>query len=72
MKSDGLKDNIYVTQKKIIGDTLISIIPNRTESLSDIDSAIVVSSASSKKSAINIKECVYNEKLLDEILKIKK
>ena len=72
MKSDGLKDNIYVTQKKIIGDTVISIIPNRTESLSDIDSAIVVSSASSKKSVLNINDCVYNEKLLDKILEIKK
>ena len=69
--SDGLGELIVKQNSKTIGDTQINIIPNITGSNSDIDSALIVSSISSRKSVLNINDCIYNESHFEEIIKIK-
>ena len=69
--SDGLAGSLLVTNEFTQGDTYVKIIPNKTSSKSDIDSALIVSSLSSKKSVLNVNDCIYNDKLYDEINAVK-
>ena len=69
--SDGLGELVLKKNSQTIGDTQINIIPNVTESNSDIDSALIVSSISSGKSVLNINDCIYNKSHFEEIMKIK-
>jgi len=69
--SDGFGDYLITKNKRTIGDTEINIIPNKTFSKSDIDTALIVSSISLRKSVLNINDCIYNEKHFDSILKLK-
>lgn len=69
--SDGFGDNLLVTNELVRCDTSINIIPNKTGSSSDIDSALIVSSRSSKKSVLNVNDCIYNENFYDKINIIK-
>ena len=52
---------VFVSNNLEIGDTLLKIIPNLTGSNSDIDSAIIIASKSSKKSVLNVNDCIYND-----------
>ena len=67
IKSDGLGHLLEITNKKIIGDTDIRIIPNDTGSISDIDSALLVTSINKKKSVLNINDCIYNKVHFDKL-----
>jgi UDP-MurNAc hydroxylase len=69
--SDGFRENLQITNQLIIGDTLIRIIPNHTGSASDIDSALIVSSIKTKKSVLNVNDCIYNDAFYDKINKFK-
>ena len=50
IKADGFEKQLKISNKFEYGNTLINIIPNNTESISDIDSAILVSSKITKSS----------------------
>ena len=71
LRNDGLEKFLNVKNHKIINDTEINIIPNKTGSSSDIDSALIVSSKSLQKSVLNINDCIYNKSLFNEIIKYK-
>lgn len=71
MGSDGLRDNLLISNEITIGDTSIKVIPNSTGSLSDIDSALIVSSKNSKKAVLNVNDCIYNDSFYDKINEIK-
>jgi hypothetical protein len=65
--SDGFQGNIEIANETLIGDTSIKIIPNHTGSPSDIDTALIVSSLKSRKSVLNINDCLLNQDLCDSI-----
>lgn len=71
IKSDGLEKYLTITNKKIINNTEINIIPNKTGSISDIDTALIVTSKTLKKSILNINDCIYNETHFEKILNLK-
>ena len=71
LRNDGLEKFLNVNNHKIFNDTEINIVPNKTGSASDIDSALIVSSKSLKKSVLNINDCIYNKYLFNEIIKHK-
>lgn len=70
--ADGHSKNLIVSNNLEIGDTLLKIIPNLTGSNSDIDSAIIIASKSSKKSVLNVNDCIYNDNFYEKINTIKK
>jgi UDP-MurNAc hydroxylase len=72
LASDGFQDHLEISNELLIGDTLIKIIPNRTGSFSDIDSALIVSSLKSRKSVLNINDCLLNQNFCDSINEFKK
>jgi len=53
---------IPVTEK-LIGKTRVVIKPNYTDSISDIDSALYIYDGNSKKSFLNLNDCLYKEEL---------
>ena len=69
--SDGFERNLLIANEFLQGDTSIKIIPNRTGSNSDIDSALIVSSLSSKKSVLNVNDCIYNDEFYEKINSVK-
>ncbi len=71
LASDGFQDLLEISNKKRLGNTLLDIIPNKTGSKSDIDSAIVVSSKVTKHALLNINDCIYNKFLFKKIIKLK-
>ena len=71
IESDNLDSNLSVLNERNIGDTIINIIPNETGDISDIDSSILVSSKSTKKSVLNINDCIYNEKYFASLNELK-
>ena len=71
IRSDGFKNIIKIANTFDKGNTRIDLIPNETGSISDIDSAILVSSKLSKKSVLNINDCIYNEKHFNKIIALK-
>tara|TARA_B100001250_G_scaffold412904_1_gene445391 strand:+ start:1878 stop:3200 length:1323 start_codon:yes stop_codon:yes gene_type:complete len=72
IKSDGLGDKLKITNRIEINSTVINIIPNDTQSNSDIDSAIIVSSKKSNKAILNINDCIYNRNHFSKIKEIQK
>ena len=68
--SDGLEENLEIRNRIEINNTLIHIIPNDTNSQSDIDTAIIVSSKKSNKAVLNINDCVYNKNHFKQLKKI--
>ncbi|MBO8223300.1 hypothetical protein CUB78_06750 [Prochlorococcus marinus str. XMU1401] len=71
MQSDGFGKFLTVSNNLDFGKTRVNIIPNSTGSISDIDSAILVSSIESNKSVLNINDCIYNESLFNKINNLK-
>ncbi len=69
--SDGFGHLLVVKNNTIFNDTEINIIPNITNSVSDIDSAIIVSSKSKRKGVLNINDCIYNKSHFQQILELK-
>ncbi len=70
--ADGFEKLISVGNSFEFGNTQIKIIPNDSGSISDIDSALIVSSKASKKSVLNINDCIYNETLKEKVIAYKK
>lgn len=71
IKSDGFDNFLCISNSEIFNNTELTIIPNITNSNSDIDTALIVSSKSTKKSVLNINDCVYNQSHFNQILKVK-
>ena len=71
IKSDGFYRQLKVSNKFEYGETMINIIPNNTGSISDIDSAILVSSKSTNKGVLNINDCIYNKNHFEKIKNLK-
>ena len=69
--SDSLGSSLHVANEMAIGDTKLKTIPNSTGSISDIDSALIVSLSKSKLSVLNINDCLMNEYLCSAIKKYK-
>ena len=72
LSSDGFANLLEIKNDIEYGNTHLNIIPNKTGSRSDIDSAIIVSSKASKHGLLNINDCIYNESLFKKINKLKK
>jgi len=71
MASDGFWDILLLSNEMIIGDTSIRIIPNHTGSLSDIDSALIVSRRKSRRAVLNVNDCIYNDRFYNQINAVK-
>lgn len=69
--SDGLNERLLVANNLEIGNTRVRIIPNKTGSISDIDSALVVASDDSKKAVLNVNDCIYNDAFYSTINSVK-
>ena len=70
LQSDGLEDYVIETNYKVFNNTQINIVPNITDSLSDVDSAILVTSKISELSVLNINDCIYNPSHFSKINKL--
>lgn len=71
IQSDGFGNLVKVSNNIDFGNTKVNIIPNITGSISDIDTAILVTSLESKKSVLNVNDCIYNESLYNKIINLK-
>lgn len=67
---DGL--NFEPSNYKEINGLHLHIIENNTGSLSDIDSALYIYDENTDKSILNLNDCIFNEKHVEEIEKISK
>tara|TARA_B100000579_G_scaffold125174_1_gene100867 strand:- start:473 stop:1798 length:1326 start_codon:yes stop_codon:yes gene_type:complete len=71
IRSDGFGDLLIISNNETINDTEINIIPNDTNSISDIDTALIVSSKRTRKAVLNINDCIYNQSHFNHIIKLK-
>jgi len=71
IRSDGFGDLLSISNNEKINDTELNIIPNDTNSISDIDTALIVSSQRTGKAVLNINDCIYNQSHFNHILKLK-
>ena len=71
ISSDGFGNLLCVSNNKTVNDTEINIIPNNTNSISDIDTALIVSSKRTGKAVLNINDCIYNQSHFNKILELK-
>ena len=69
MISDGFAANIIVTNNLKVVDTQVCIFPNKTGSASDIDSALLVTNERSKKSLLNLNDCLVTTVFSNQIMK---
>ncbi len=70
LQADGFEKYIIETNDKVFNNTQINIIPNKTDSQSDVDSAILVTSKISNLSVLNINDCIYNSLHFSKINKL--
>jgi UDP-MurNAc hydroxylase len=71
IESDGLGQHLKAFSELEIGDTLVNIVPNKTGSLSDIDSALIVASRKTGKAVLNINDCIHNEKFAQSLNRLR-
>lgn len=71
IRSDGFGNLLCISNNETFNDTEINIIPNITNSISDIDTALIVSSKKTGKAVLNINDCIYNQSHFNQILKLK-
>ena len=69
MRSDGIEPTI-ISEPLIIGNTSIDIIPHKTGSYSDIDSAIIIKYEENTEKVhcvVNVNDIIFDEKIENEI-----
>ncbi len=71
IRSDGFGNLLCISNNETVNDTEINIIPNNTNSISDIDTALIVSSKQTGKAVLNINDCIYNQSHFNQILELK-